>query len=76
MKRFCLILLLALAVLPLCAAPTVRISGKVLEAGNNEPVLGAVVRLDENYLWAVTDVDGAFVITFFSLPSASFSMTS
>ena len=62
MKRFCLILLLALAVLPLCAAPTVRISGKVLEAGNNEPVLGAVVRLDENYLWAVTDVDGAFVM--------------
>lgn len=62
MRRFFLTTLLALAVLPLCAAPSVRIGGKVLEAGSDEPVLGAVVRLDENYLWAVTDVDGAFVM--------------
>ena len=62
MRKFFLTTLLALAVLPLCAAPSVRIGGKVLEAGSDEPVLGAVVRLDENYLWAVTDVDGAFVM--------------
>ena len=62
MRKFFLTTLLALTVLPLCAAPSVRIGGIVLEAGSDEPVLGAVVRLDENYLWAVTDVDGAFVM--------------
>ena len=44
----------------LLAAPTVRISGKVLEADGEGPVPGAVVRLDENYLWSVTDADGRF----------------
>ena len=44
----------------LLAAPTVRISGKVLEADGEVPVPGAVVRLDENYLWSVTDADGRF----------------
>ena len=62
MRRIFLTILLALAVLSLRAAPSVRIGGKVLEAGSDEPVLGAVVRLDENYLWAVTDLDGAFVM--------------
>lgn len=44
----------------LLAAPTVRISGKVLEADGEVPVPGAIVRLDENYLWSVTDADGRF----------------
>ena len=63
MRRIALSAVLAFIIsLPMHAAPAVRISGKVLESGSDEPVLGAVVRLDENYLWAVTDVDGSFVM--------------
>ena len=60
MKKLASILLLALLTATLRAAPAVRISGRVLEAGTEDPVLGAVVRLDENYLWAVTDAEGRF----------------
>ena len=61
MKRLAVISLLALLpLLPVRAAEPLRVGGVVLEAGTDEPVLGAVVRLDEHYLWAVTDVDGAF----------------
>ena len=60
MKKLASILLLALLTATLQAAPPVRISGRVLETGTGDPVLGAVVRLDENYLWAVTDADGRF----------------
>ena len=42
------------------AAQGLDISGKVLEAGSGQPVPGAIVRLDDNYLWAITDEDGEF----------------
>ena len=50
--------------LTLSAAPAgLSLHGTVVEAGSGEPLAGAVVNLDENYLWAVTDADGAFVIS-------------
>ena len=54
--------LLAFCALTAAAAPPLKVTGKVLEAGTDEPILGAVVMLDENYLWAITDTDGSFVL--------------
>ena len=62
MKRALLISLLLCAVQAAFAGPGLRIAGKVLEAGTELPVPGAIVRLDENYLWAVTDADGTFLL--------------
>lgn len=46
------------------AAPTGRsVSGKVVDAKSGEYVAGVVVTLDGNYLWAVSDEKGAFLIT-------------
>ena len=45
---------------PALWAQTHSVSGRVIEADGEAPVPGAVVRLDENYLWAVTDADGQF----------------
>ena len=45
------------------AAAPLKVSGKVVEAGTGEPVPGAIVRLDENYLWAITDEEGAFLLS-------------
>ena len=60
MKRSILIFLFLLAVLPLAAAPPLRVRGTVKDARTGEPVPGAVVKLDENYLWAVTGLEGEF----------------
>jgi len=60
MKRTILTLLLLCTALAANAAPGLRISGKVLEAGTDLPVPGAIVRLDNDYVWAVTTEDGSF----------------
>ena len=45
-----------------CAyAQTWSVSGRVTEAGSGSPVIGAVVRIGNDYLWAVSDAEGAFV---------------
>ena len=36
------------------------ISGKVVEAATGDPVIGAVIRLGEDYLWTTSDIDGLF----------------
>ncbi len=36
------------------------IAGTVKEADTNEPVIGAIIRLGEDYLWATTDENGNF----------------
>ncbi len=63
MRKAIFILVLAL-LLPVCpvlrAAGPLKLKGKVLDAKSGEPVVGAVVKLDDNYLWAVTDLDGHF----------------
>lgn len=59
MKRLLSIFLfLLLGVTSLAAGYRVR--GRVTGL-SGDPVAGAVVRLDENYLWAVTDGEGRFV---------------
>ena len=57
---FLLAVLLCSLAVPLSAqqAKTVTLRGTVTEARGGEPVSGAIIRLDENYLWAVTDADG------------------
>lgn len=60
MNRLVLTLLLLFATLEAWAAAPVRLSGKVLEKGTGQPVPGAIVRLDQDYLWAVTAEDGSF----------------
>ena len=62
MKKLASLLLLVFLALPALAAP-VRVTGTVVEAGSKDPVIGAVVRLDENYLWAVTGEDGSFTLS-------------
>ena len=61
-KKWLLNIVLLLAVLPAGAAPTLWISGKVRDARTHQAVPGALVRLDSEYLWAVTDEKGAFTL--------------
>ena len=37
------------------------VEGCVLEAGSQVPVIGAAVKLGDDYLWAITDAEGSFV---------------
>ena len=60
MKRYLLILLLSSLCLPAFAAGPLKVAGRVKDARTGDPVPGAVVQLDDNYLWAVTGEDGAF----------------
>ena len=60
MKRLLFILLLVTAGLDAFAAGY-RVRGKVVGT-DGTPLPGAVVHLDENYLWAVTDAQGGFVL--------------
>ena len=60
MKRYLLILLLSSLCLPAFAAGPLKVTGRVKDARTGDPVPGAVVQLDDNYLWAVTGEDGAF----------------
>ena len=38
----------------------VSLTGIVTEQGTDIPVIGAAVRLGEDYLWTTTDLDGKF----------------
>ena len=70
MKRIlCALLLMVTGLNALGAGFAVR--GKVTDAAG-APIPGAVLRLDENYLWAVTDADGRFV--FESVEPGSYRM--
>ena len=48
-----------------------RVRGKVTDA-DGQPLPGAVVHLDENYLWAVTDTKGEFILE--SVEAGSYRM--
>ena len=54
------LLFLMLPVLLMAAPQHFKVSGTVTDAATGEPLIGAVVNVDE--LWAVTDADGAFTI--------------
>ena len=60
MRRLLLILLIVTAGLDAFAAGH-RVRGRVTDA-TGAPLPGSVVHLDENYLWAVTDLDGNFFL--------------
>jgi hypothetical protein len=60
MRRILCILLLAVTGLEVLAAGH-RVRGRVTDSAG-APLPGAVVHLDENYLWAVTDAQGGFVL--------------
>ena len=61
-KNFLISLLFMLLYLVADAASRgYEVCGIVYTAGSETPVPGAAVRLGEDYLWAVTDVDGTFV---------------
>ena len=56
-----LLILFALLLTSVCAyAQTWSVSGRIAEAGSDIPVTGAVVRIGEDYLWAVSDAEGGF----------------
>ncbi len=63
MRKLLLSISFAFLALPALAAGPLKISGKVVDAQTKEPVPGAIVRLDENYLWAVTDAEGVFLLS-------------
>lgn len=54
------LLLLMIPVLLPAAPQHFKVSGTVTDAASGEPLIGAVVNVDE--LWAITDADGKFVI--------------
>ena len=60
MKRLFLLLLFSAFGLSVFAAGPLKVEGIVREAGSGEPVPGAAVQLDDNYLWAITAEDGIF----------------
>lgn len=62
MKRCVLLIFLLALSLPLAAVNPLKISGLVIDSQTKEPVVGAVVRLDGNYLWAVTELDGKYAL--------------
>ena len=65
MKRFIIIVLILLQMLPL-AAQTLKVSGSVKDA-NGEPVIGAVIMQEGNEKsGTVTDVDGRYSINILS----------
>ena len=60
MKRLFLYILLLVLSLPAVAAGPLKVTGKICDAGTGEPVPGAILQLDEDYLWAVSGEDGGF----------------
>ena len=53
-------------------AQTWSVSGRIAEAGSDDPVIGAVVRIGEDYLWAVSDAEGKF--TFRNVQAGKYEM--
>ena len=59
MRKFLTISILLLTAI--CAAAQNRsVSGRIMEAGEDVPVIGAVVRIGPDYLWTTSDADGNF----------------
>ena len=60
MNRLLTIIFLLLAAIS-ANAQSRLVSGRIIEAGSGNPVIGAVVRIGEDYLWAIADTEGKFV---------------
>ena len=64
MRHFCTILATLFACLALNAAPArVALSGIVTDSESGEPLAGVVISVGEDYLWAVTGIDGTFTVS-------------
>ena len=59
MRKFLTIVFLLLTVLG-ANAQSRAVSGRIIDAGSGNPVIGAVVRIGTDYLWASTDIEGEF----------------
>ena len=59
MRKFLTIAFLLLIVLG-ADAQSRAVSGRIIDAGSGDPVIGAVVRIGTDYLWASTDIEGKF----------------
>ena len=59
MRKFLTIVFLLLTVLG-ANAQSRAVSGRIIDAGSGDPVIGAVVRIGTDYLWASTDIEGKF----------------
>ena len=59
MRKFLTIAFLLLTVLG-ANAQSRAVSGRIIDAGSGDPVIGAVVRIGTDYLWASTDIEGKF----------------
>ena len=59
MRKFLTIVSLLLTVLG-ANAQSRAVSGRIIDAGSGDPVIGAVVRIGTDYLWASTDIEGEF----------------
>ena len=75
MRKVAAIVLAVLLACPALRAQTHSLSGRVVEADGEAPVPGAVVRLDDNYLWAVTDADGQFSLNNVQTGSFTFEVS-
>ena len=59
MRKFLTIVFLMLTVLG-ANAQSRAVSGRIIDAGSGDPVIGAIVRIGTDYLWASTDIEGEF----------------
>lgn len=59
MRKFLTIAFLLLTVLG-AKAQSRAVSGRIIDAVSGDPVIGAVVRIGTDYLWASTDIEGEF----------------
>ena len=59
MRRFLTTIILLMTALCLKAQGW-SVSGRIIEAGSGDPVIGAVVRIGTDYLWAIADAEGEF----------------
>lgn len=71
--------LIATAFLFLCASTlwgqsaSVRITGAVTDSATGEPIVGAVLKIDDGAMWAVTDINGRY--SFSSLSNGGYFLT-